>query len=417
MNNFYSSSELYYPRWITPLLQDALNTHPVLVLTGARQVGKSTLLNKELPFAEWRYHTLDNLDTLAQAQSDPASLWAGSNRVVLDEVQRVPSVLLAVKQAVDEDPKRYRFVLSGSANLLLMQHVTESLAGRAAYFVLHPLTLGEQRQQSPSMLLRQLLSGHWPEETSPAGDIVDPLPLMLRGSMPGLVNLPNPTGWLRWWEGYILTYLERDLRQLSQITSLVDFRNLLQLLALHTGRVLNQAEIGREVGLAQPSAHRYINLVETTHLLERLPPYTAGRMQRLVKSPKIFWTDPGLPVYLSGFFDEDSLRNARELGSFFENLIYQHLRVHCEMMTPKARLFFWRTRQGSEVDFVVEQGRRLLAIEVKGTETPRYQHAEGLRAFLEAHPHAQGGILLHQGTSVRYLHDRILAIPWTMLAI
>jgi uncharacterized protein len=417
MNNFYSSNELYYPRWITPLLQNALNSHPVLILTGARQVGKSTLLNKELPFAEWRYHTLDNLDTLAQAQSDPASLWAGSNRVVLDEVQRVPNVLLAVKQAVDEDPKRYRFVLSGSANLLLMQHVTESLAGRAAYFVLHPLTLGEQRQQPPSMLLRQLLSGQWPEETSLSGDVVDPLPLMLRGSMPGLVNLPNPTDWLRWWEGYILTYLERDLRQLSQITSLVDFRNLLQLLALHTGKLLNQSEIGREVGLAQPSAHRYINLVETTHLLERLPPYTAARMQRLVKSPKIFWTDPGLPVYLSGLYDEESLQDARELGSFFENLVYQHLRVQCEMMTPKARLFFWRTRQGDEVDFVVEQGRRLLAVEVKGTGTPRYQHTEGLRAFLGAHPQAQGGILLHQGDSVKYLGDRILAIPWTLLAV
>ena len=111
------------------------------------------------------------------------------------------------------------------------------------------------------------------------------------------------------------------------------------------------------------------------------------------------------------------MQDARELGSFFENLIYQHLRVQCEMMTPNARLFFWRTRQGNEVDFVVEQGRRLLAIEVKGTATPRYQHAEGLRSFLEAHPHAQGGILLHQGDSVRYLHDRILAIPWTMLAI
>lgn len=250
-------------------------------------MGKSTLLIHEAPFASWRYHTLDNLDTLAQAQRDPLSLWAGTERIVLDEVQRVPDVLLAVKQAVDEDPKRYRFVLSGSANLLLMQHVSESLAGRAAYFVLHPLTLGEQHRQPPISLLRELLSGHWPKETDSSEAPIDPLPLLLRGFMPGLMNLSTPGAWLRWWEGYILTYLERDLRQLSQITSLIDFRNLLQLLALQTGQLLNQSEIGRDVGLTQATAHRYINLVETTHLLERLPPYTAGRTQRLVKSPKI----------------------------------------------------------------------------------------------------------------------------------
>lgn len=415
MNNFYSSDEFYYPRWLTPLLQAALATHPVLVLTGARQVGKSTLLTHEAPFASWRYHTLDNLDTLAQAQRDPLNLWAGTERIVLDEVQRVPDVLLAVKQAVDADPKRYRFVLSGSANLLLMQHVSESLAGRAAYFVLHPLTLGEQHRRPPVALLGELLNGHWPQEADSSETPVDPLPLLLRGSMPGLVTLSTPGDWLRWWEGYILTYLERDLRQLSQITSLIDFRNLLQLLALQTGQLLNQSEVGRDVGLAQATAHRYINLVETTHLLERLPPYTAGRTQRLVKSPKIFWTDPGLPVFLSGYYDLESLQGARELGSFFEGLIYQHLRVLCELMTPKARLYFWRTRTGEEVDFVVEQGRRLLAVEVKWTDSPRYQHAEGLRAFLEAHPHAQGGVLLHRGTALRYLHERILAVPWTLL--
>lgn len=416
MNNFYSSNELYYPRWITPLLQDALNTHPVLVLTGARQVGKSTLLTNEAPFSSWRYHTLDNLDTLSQAQRDPSSLWAGTDPIVLDEVQRVPDVLLAVKQAVDENPKRYRFVLSGSANLLLMQHVSESLAGRAAYFVLHPLTLGEQRRQPPISLLNELLSGRWPEETLPVGETADPLPLILRGAMPGLVNLTTSADWLRWWEGYILTYLERDLRQLTQISSLIDFRNLLQLLALQTGQLLNQSEIGREVGLAQATAHRYINLVETTHLLERVLPYTAGRMQRLVKSPKVFWMDPGLPVFLSGYYDAESLSTARELGSFFEGLIYQHLNVLCGLMTPKARLYFWRTRTGEEVDFVVEQGRRMLAIEVKWTDNPRYQHAEGLRSFLDAHPNAQGGILLHRGTEVRYLHERILALPWTLFA-
>lgn len=415
MNKSYSRDELYYPRWLTEHLKDALETHAVIVLTGARQVGKSTLLRNEEPFRSWRYYTLDDLDILAQARTNPASLWAGAENIVLDEVQRAPEVLLAVKQAVDTHPKKYRFVLSGSANLLLMQQVSESLAGRAAYFVLHPLTLGEQHRQPPPRLLTDLLSGQWPSESLIDEHPPDPVDLLLRGAMPGLVALTAPAAWLRWWEGYILTYLERDLRQIAQIDALLDYRRLMELLALHTGQLLNQTEVGRDAGLTQPTAHRYINLLETTHLLERLAPYTAGRIQRLVKSPKIFWTDPGLPVFLSGYFDVESLRASRELGSFFEALIYQHLRVLSELLTPKARLYFWRTRTGHEVDFVVEQGRKLLAIEVKLTENPRYPHAAGVRSFLETHPNAQGGVLLHGGRGIRYLDERIIAIPWTLL--
>lgn len=415
MNKSYSRHELYYTRWLTEHLKDALETHAVIVLTGARQVGKSTLLRNEEPFRSWRYYTLDDLDTLDQARTNPTSLWAGAENIVLDEVQRAPEVLLAVKQAVDAHPKKYRFVLSGSANLLLMQQVSESLAGRAVYFVLHPLTLGEQHRQPPPPLLTNLLKGQWPSESLIDEQPPDPVDFLLRGAMPGLVALTAPAAWLRWWEGYILTYLERDLRQIAQIDALLDYRRLMELLALHTGQLLNQAEVGRDAGLTQPTAHRYINLLETTHLLERLAPYTAGRIQRLVKSPKVFWTDPGLPVFLSGYFDAESLKASRELGSFFEALIYQHLRVLSELLTPKARLYFWRTRAGDEVDFVVEQGRKILAIEVKLTDNPRYQHAAGLRSFLQSHPKAQGGILLHGSREIRYLDERIIALPWTLL--
>ena len=143
MNNFYSQPEIYYERWLTPLLQRAAEQHQVIVLTGARQVGKSTLLRQAEPFKQWRYQTLDDFDTLRQATENPAALWAGAAAVVLDEVQKAPQLFPAVKKAVDERPGRLRFVLSGSANLLLMQQVSESLAGRAVYFILNPMTLGE----------------------------------------------------------------------------------------------------------------------------------------------------------------------------------------------------------------------------------------------------------------------------------
>ena len=415
MNNFYSEPERYYERWLTPLLQSAADEHAVIVLTGARQVGKSTLLRRAEPFSRWRYHTMDDFDTLRQASENPQSLWAGAAEVVFDEVQKAPQLLPAVKRAVDENPGRVRFVLSGSANLLLMRQVSETLAGRAVYFVLNPITLGEIHARPPATLLAEALAGRWPAETDLADPPPDPIPLLQRGFLPALLTLKAPEAWLRWWEGYVATYLERDLRQVSQIDSLLDFRRVMELLALRTGQLLNQSEVARDARLSQPTVHRYLNLLEATHLFERLPAYTASHTTRLLKSPRAFWVDPGLAVFLSGYFDQVSLRTSRELGAYFEAMIFLHLRTLTSLLTPRARLYFWRTRAGAEVDFVVEHGRRLLAIEVKLTDNPGYRHATGLRAFIQEYPETAGGILLHSGTSIRQLDEKIITVPWTEL--
>jgi predicted AAA+ superfamily ATPase len=224
MNNTYSSNEEYYERWLTPLLQAAIAEHPVVVLTGARQVGKSTLLHQADPFRRWRYHTLDDFDTLRQANEDPAGLWAGANEVVLDEVQKAPQLLSAIEQAVDQNPGQLRFMLSGSANLLLMQQISESLAGRAVYFILHPMTLGEIHRHPVPSLLSAALAGQSPETAAPTEPPPDPIPFLQRGFLPRLLTLTNEEAWLRWWDGYITTYLERDLRQISQLDSLLDVR-------------------------------------------------------------------------------------------------------------------------------------------------------------------------------------------------
>ena len=177
MNNNYSSlpagalgnsqrPENYLPRWITPLLKQALDDSPVLVLTGARQVGKSTLLLNEKPFSDFRFLSMDDFDVLRQANEQPEALWAGADRVILDEVQKAPNLLAAIKQVVDRAQGRMKFVLSGSANLLLMKQVSESLAGRAIYHVLDPLTLGEINRGDPPDLIRNILAGDWPKEGS-----------------------------------------------------------------------------------------------------------------------------------------------------------------------------------------------------------------------------------------------------------
>ncbi|MBN2146221.1 MAG: ATP-binding protein [Anaerolineales bacterium] len=415
MNRYYSAPETYYPRWITPALQAASQDHPVVVLTGARQVGKSTLLLNASPFKEWRFHSMDDYDTLRQARQGPEALWAGANQVVLDEVQRAPELLPAIKQVVDRHPGQYRFMLSGSANLLLLKEVSESLAGRAVYFVLDPMTRGETFSAPQPELMESALAGDWPNERLLDEEPPDPTLLILRGLMPALLTLATANSWARWWDGYVTTYLERDLRQVSQIEALLDFRRLMEFSALRSGQLLNQTEVARDAQLTQPTVHRYLNILETTHMFERLPAFAVSHTTRLLKSPKLFWNDTGLAVFLSGYYQEDELRKAREFGAYFETLIYHHLRALTRLMTPPGRLYFWRTQAGIEVDFVLEHGRKILAIEVKRTTRPSYADAAGLRAFLAEHPQASGGLLLHSGREIRRLDQNILAVPWTMI--
>lgn len=420
MNNFHSQAIDYHPRWVARQLKDAIKDASVVVLTGARQVGKSTLLQNEAPFRDWRFLSLDDYDTLRQANEHPEGLWAGVDCIILDEVQKAPTLLSAVKRAVDRKSPRVRFVLSGSTNLLLMKQVSESLAGRALYLVLDPFTLGEiQSTQtapiSPPDLLQHALVKDWPTERTLPEDLPDAMPLLLQGLMPPLLHLDTPQSWTRWWDGYVTTYLERDLRQVSQIDALMDFRRLMQFVALRSGQLLNQSELARDAGLSQPTVHRYLNILETTHLFQRLPPYLASRTTRLLKSPKAFWNDPGLAVFLSGYYDPADLRRAREVGGYFETFIYHHLRVLAGELTPPAKLYFWRTHTGQEVDFVLEHGRHVLAIEVKQTAQPGYGDTAGLRSFLAEHPEASGGLLLHSGREIRRVEENIVSVPWSQI--
>ncbi|MGE5303536.1 MAG: ATP-binding protein [Alphaproteobacteria bacterium] len=416
VNEIYSRSELNYrPRWIGPVLRTALQDHPVVVVTGPRQAGKSTLLRHEKPFSEWRYLSLDDFDTLRQAERDPTALWAGVDRIVLDEVQKSPALLSAVKQAVDQKRSRVSFVLSGSANLLLMRQVSESLSGRAVYFTLSPMTLGEMEQHSAPDLLGKLFQG----EGLPEGMVaptMDPLPLLARGFMPPLLTLSGQEAVTRWWEGYVATYLERDLRQISQIESLTDFRRLMEAVALRNGLMLNQTEVGRDIGLSQPTVHRYLNILEATCLLDRLSTFARNRTKRLMKSPKIYWIDPGLAAHLSGHFDAASLATSREAGGLFESLILLHLKVLAQLLTPRPRFSYWRTINGKEVDLVIEYGRKLLAVEIKLTTAPRYRDSENLRLFLEEYPETTAALLVHNGKEVKRLHEKIFAVPWQLLS-
>lgn len=411
MNENHSSSEwIYRKRWIGPQVKSAIRTFPVVVISGARQVGKSTFLQNE--FADFKYLSLDDFTTLQQAKSDPSSLWIGSNRVMIDEAQKVPGLFPAIKLAVDRTHRKIRFLISGSSNLLLMKNISETLAGRAVYFEMFPMSRGEIeiKEKSPQNFFK-ILKPDYREKEQDIGEI-NPIPTMLKGFMPPLMNLANRKDVLLWWEGYVKTYLERDLRELSQIESLIDFRRVMESLALRTGNILNQTEMGRDTGVSQPTVYRYIKLLEVSNIIKKVPAYYSSRTKRIIKSPKIFFVDTGLSTYLSGYHDEESLKNARELGAFFEAMIFLHLMILSELMVPKANIFYWRTTAGKEVDFIIAHGKRLFAFEAKLTKNPTFNDIKNMLAFIEEYPQTIRGILLHAGSSIRWLHSKVLAVPW-----
>jgi len=413
MREIISRHEAYYKkRRIAQVIREIADSLPVAVITGARQVGKSTMLRTE--FADYVYLTLDDYAVLEQARLDPQSLWQDHDKVIIDEAQRLPELFLAIKLAVDRSERRKRFILSGSANLYLMKKVTESLAGRAVYVDLLPMTYGESHGITAPANFRALWQTDSP--LSIAAPPEDDLPtVMLRGFMPPVMTLESPRAVLTWLDGYVKTYLERDLRELSQVESLIDFRRLMQCLALRTGNILNQADVAKDCGLSHATAHRYIKLLEVSNIISRVPAWYASRSKRLVKSPKVYFLDPSLSIFISGYTDRDALVNSREVGGYFETMVYLHLRALCELMTPQAHVYYWRTSTRREVDFVLEHGRSVLPIEVKLARRPTSADAANLLAFLDEHPQATHGVIVHGGDELFRLHSKVVAVPWWWL--
>jgi len=397
------------PRLVGGSLADRLRVMPAVVVTGARQTGKSTLVQDLAPGGR-RYFSLDDLDVVDMARRDPEALLGGTQPVTLDEVQREPDLLRAVKRAIDRKRRPGQFLLTGSANLLLMRQVSESLAGRASYLTLWPMTRREQAGFGRSGLWDELLAApedEWLDLLSAQPDAPEDWRLLaLRGGFPTpAVHMRTARERAVWFDGYVRTYLERDLQQLSAIAALPDFRRLMRAVCLRLGQLVNQTELGRDVALAQPTVHRYLNLLETSYLLVRLPAYAVNRTKRLIKSPKLYWGDTGVALHLG--------EGEEPTGAHFENLVLADLLAWRDARLDRAELFYWRTAIGEEVDFVIEAGGRLLPIEVKATGRPRLADATHLRTFrAEYGRKARPGLLLHTGSTLEWLAPDVLAVPW-----
>jgi hypothetical protein len=390
---------------------NALDAMPVVAITGMRQTGKSTFLQRQPEFRDRRYVTLDDFSQLAAARENPDAFVAGESPLTIDEAQRCPELLVAIKRAVDRDRVPGRFIISGSANFLLMKNVSESLAGRSAWFSMHPFT---RRELTAGTSEPPFLKRFFDEPSSAGWKEVSPVPLdeVTRGGMPPVV-LGGLKDRSLWFKGYEHTYLDRDIRDLARIGDIIPFRGLLRLAALRSSGILRVSELGRDARLRTATVASYLSVMEVSCVLYRIPPYLNNPAARLIKSPKFYLGDTGLACHLAGI--EEMTEDHPLRGAMLESYVAQNLAGILQSAWPRAEIYFWNIQGRHEVDFVIEAGNRCVAVEVKAGARWEKADLAGLKAFVAATPPCVAGILAYNGSTPVSLGGKLWAIPIGLL--
>jgi uncharacterized protein len=365
-----------YPRTSSQLLTQALRDYPVVVVTGPRQAGKSTLLRQTLP--GWQMLSLEDLDMREFAQSDPrAFLRRYPAPLIIDEVQRVPDLLSYIQTAVDASGRMGQYVLSGSQQFSLMAGVTQSLAGRASLIELHPLRLKELADGGgmPTSLDRYLLQGGYPAVHARQLDTQ------------------------RYYADYVASYIERDVRSLSAVQDLGNFQRFMRLCAARTGQLLNLNSLANDCGIAQPTANAWMNLLEASYIVKRIAPYHRNFGKRLVKTPKLYFLDTGLCAWLLGIITERDMQTHYARGALFETWAVTEALKWRAVRGNAQPLYFWRDNIGNEVDLLLEQGGSMTLVEVKSGETYRPEWVHGLQTVQRHIGQATRNVVLYGGST------------------
>lgn len=398
----------YIPRSIEPVLRRAAAEFPATLLTGPRQAGKTTLLRHV--FAAHNYVSVELPDVRAAAGADPRGfLDAYAPPVIIDEVQHAPELLPYIKERIDADRGRAgQYLLTGSQNLLLVERITESLAGRTAVLRLLPLSRREARSERDAPL-------PWEPGGRAARRPVSRDELwqeFLRGGYPELVANPGRDVGL-WHSSYIQTYLERDVRTLRQVGDLTQFQSFLRGLAARSGQLLNLSDLARDLGVAVNTIKSWVSVLEATFQAHVVRPYFANVGKRLVKTPKIYFTDVGTLCHLTGLRDAEHAAAGPMGGVILETAVLSEIVRTLTHRGVDPQVYFWRTSAGMEVDFVVDAGATLIPIEVKLSATPRPPMAASIAAFrADVGPPAAGGYVVHGGDVRLPLAPGVTALPF-----
>jgi len=403
-----------YPRYIQPRIVEALADTPVVLLSGPRQAGKTTLV-RQFAFEHRKFITLDDELTLLAARQDPVGLVRGLDCAVIDEVQRAPALLLAIKKSVDEDRRPGRFLLTGSANLMALPTVADSLAGRMETLIMLPLA-GCEMQPSTGKWIDAVYDGRIPKTKRPeTGDKL--VGKVLRGGYPDAVSRATPRRRAAWAKQYMDALIQRDVRDIASIDKLDHLPRLLKSLAQMAGQLCNFTQLGGQVGLDSKTANKYLAVFEQMFLLRRVEPWSNNRLSRIVKTPKMQFIDSGLLSTLVDLNEASAARDRALFGRVLENYVYSELLKQATWAERDYALHTYRDKDQVEVDFVIEDAAgQVVGVEVKAAASVSAGDLAGLKKLATlAGKQFVAGIVLYDGNDTLPIGERLWAVPLSTL--
>lgn len=406
-----------YKRNLLPKIEESLSRSPITLLTGARQTGKTTIVKEIAKKKNYNYITFDNVNFLANAKDNPVGFIDGLDKpVILDEVQRVPEIFLTIKKDVDENRNPGRYLLTGSANPLMIPNLAEAFVGRMEILYLYPFSYGEINNKK-EIFIEQLFSSKKlskPIETFNKNQFCKQICI---GGFPSMILAKTDDARESWCNGYLSTILSREVKDLANIEGLKNMPSLLEMLATRVGTTLNTSELSRTIGMANTTLNRYLRLLETLFIVQLQQPWFSNLGKRLVKSPKTYLVDTGVHAHLLGINAKKIETNSTLFGAFLENFVVSELKKQSTWNNIRAKFYHFRTQTGTEVDIVIENASGdVVGIEVKSRETIKSDDFKGLRELKEiAGDSFLRGIVIYTGQEQIPFESNMHAIPISSL--
>ena len=403
-----------YPRLIEARVAEALTDTPVVLIAGPRQAGKATLV-RQMADQGLRYLTLDDELTQLAAKEDPVGMIRSLDRAIIDEIQRAPQLLLAIKKTVDEDRRPGRFLLTGSANLMALPNVADSLAGRMETLTLLPLSQSEM-QGTTLNWLDSAFAGVLPKVSTPlVGDAL--VEAVLRGGYPEAVSRETSRRRTSWARQYVAAIIQRDVRDVAGVDRLDQLPRFLRALAQISGQMCNYSLLGGQVGIDHKTAARYVGVFEQMYLLKRVEVWARNRLNRIVKTPKIQFLDSGLLSTLMGLTPATAKQDRSLFGHVLETFVYGELLKHATTADDDYQLLYYRDHDQFKVDVVVENsGGQLIGVEIKASASIGTSDMRGLKRLASvAGDRLKLGVILYDGTETLPLGNGLWAAPISTL--